>query len=114
VATLAAQLWSVAHVATVAHATCAEHGESVELLDSGGDGHHCDGPCITQSTSPASHHDHCAAASFRRERSTATPLPACLRACHDAAANPELPFASPTPSPIPILFVAPKNSPPKA
>ena len=113
VVTLAAQLLSIAHMATVTHVTCAEHGESVELSSAPtGDEHHHAGSCLRQDAADSAHHDHCFIASFRRERSTVTSHPATPGGSGTEALQSSLVVSTTVRAPIPIILLAPKNSPP--
>ncbi len=114
VVTLTAQLLSLAHVATVSHVTCAEHGESVELSGvSEGESHHHAGTCLRQAEAASDHHDHCVIASFRRERSTSAPsLHTGLELTPPAYALSFARIASAAAPPIALIRLAPKLPPP--
>lgn len=111
--TLAAQLASMAHGTTVTHVTCAEHGESMEVVASAdADRHAHTGACV-RAIAGDSHHEHCVIASFRRERSTAAV--ATVRASAPilrGEASSSDRFAHAPASPIPLILLAPKSSPP--
>ncbi len=121
---LAGQLSSLAHLLTVAHGLCPEHGEVVH-----GSGLHGTGgnaalgpaqwlegllPALGPSNAPAAEHDHdhCLLLSQRRGQSVPEPALRPLRAAQLATLRPLLDAAPCRVRSIALLLLAPKNSPP--
>jgi len=113
---LCAQLFGVAHLAQVRHATCDEHGELVELGDQPAatpappqQSARIDGAAAGEG---AHGHDHCVAAAQRHQRvlrgDDANPTLAARRTAVKSGFARDL---TPTPA-LPLLRVAPKTSPP--
>jgi hypothetical protein len=109
---LTAQLGSFAHLSAVQHVTCAEHGELIEVR-----GEH---PLLTRdervvtAAGEAHGHDHCLLAPLRRDRA-ALDTPIIAAGAHPGAFDTLGRDGDATPArPIALLFVAPKNSPPRA
>ena len=121
---LATQLSGFAHLAFVPHVTCAEHGELVEA------GAHLPATAVRRSsedgaaellaaeprleTSGGHSHDHCIVMAVRRTPArlvrSSVPIDATATVARGVCLERE---RSLTPS-IPLLDVAPKNSPPSA
>jgi hypothetical protein len=112
-ATLVGQLSSYLHLLAVRHVTCAEHGELVEVSSSSdGSTHGHAGACIRQGAEAESHHDHCVIASFRRERSTTGSERSGLVLPQDHERRILERSVVGLHSPIDLILLAPKNSPP--
>jgi hypothetical protein len=113
---LSVQLAGWAHLASQRHATCAEHGEMIEVA-AGADVAPAvelarpSGPRIERSSSEETHgHDHCLTALQRGQRTlgstpVTTPLATLTPVSHQAGHAPGW-------QPQPLLLMAPKTSPP--
>jgi hypothetical protein len=110
-----AQVLAFSHAAFVAHRTCALHGESVHA------GAVTSPPRLTSShpsTSPlagdsAGHvHEHCLCMAQARARFLLSPQAHQASRCPAVAADHAIPFIARPASPIALLLLAPKSSPP--
>jgi hypothetical protein len=111
---LSVQLAGWAHLASQRHATCAEHGEMIEV---GGDAQAVElarpsGPRIELASSEEAHgHDHCLTALQRHQRSvTSAPSGAAFGSVADLS-HPTI-AVDDAYVPQPLLLIAPKTSPP--
>jgi hypothetical protein len=115
---LVGQLLGSAHLAFTPHATCAEHGELVELRSTAGSatpGNYATstkGPSASRDDSSVAHgHDHCPCTLLQRERLLFSPRAQCSCATTQATVAIFAGIDSPTRS-IALILLAPKNSPP--
>jgi len=107
---LAGQLSTVVHLAVVQHTTC-EHGELVEAplavtVAQPGD----PGVSAPDDAAPPHSHDHCVLNTSRRDGPRLARVSAPLATLE--VALPRLCADAPPPASIPLIFVAPKSSPP--
>jgi hypothetical protein len=106
------QLASVAHHAVVVHVTCSEHGEALHLQEaSDGASHRHVDPCVRPTAETTPQHDHCLIAAFRKERCSRE-AGVVARAFAPAPERSLVAPATTRPSTIPLVRLAPKNSPP--
>jgi hypothetical protein len=116
---LVGQLASFAHLVLVRHVTCAEHGELVELgrdrpMVATVSRRHVPMAVADASSAGGHGHDHCLIAPMRRDR-LAIGTPASLDSTHIEAYG-TIGYAGDDglASPIALILLAPKNSPPLA
>ena len=119
---LAAQLVALGHLLVVRHTICPEHGEAIhsespgdaQTLGSSQEGAAAD-PTLGAGAPTAEHaHDHCLALANPRERFVPLPAPDVMPGPVLVAATlPSLAIVGVTPA-VPVLLLAPKNSPPWA
>lgn len=110
----ASQVAPLVHLALVRHATCPEHGELIEL--GAGAVHGAPAPEGSVSRSPAAgedhEHDHCLlACQPRQDAARVVALAGSLPATERSAPGVQPASAAPG---VPLLRVAPKQSPPAA
>ncbi|HEX3867033.1 MAG TPA: hypothetical protein VHV78_09780 [Gemmatimonadaceae bacterium] len=115
---MAGQVGVYVHLAFTAHVTCAEHGELIEAGSvrksvAAADDRRAERTYVAASSDVAHGHEHCIVAAHRRLNSTEAQV-------RSAAITAQLPFIARVvvdngpPSPIALIFLAPKNSPPLA
>ncbi len=119
---LAAQLLSFGHLFSVRHVTCAEHGDIAHIERAHGQSHDPSAveasvpprPSLTSTTAKiGAEHSHCLVCSEANRRCLLTgPAQACTAPSLVVAASHAVAIAAC--SPIELLLLSPKNSPPSA
>jgi hypothetical protein len=115
---LAAPLLGSLHEASVAHVTCAEHGEVVDgdaRLSSPTAEHSHDAAVLlaVEALPGAAHgHDHCALAAQARERAVALRSASLTERPQAQGLSAPAPEDAPRPAAIALYLLAPKSSPP--